>query len=98
MISLRWKFTKKSKAVRYKNRIMVRMKCPHGISPKSNCDICREEYNKKYRQSPTYKESLRKYHKSLKYKEYIKRYQQSPKYKEYQRKYLQLKKMEASLK
>ena len=78
---------------------MTRMKCPHGISPKSNCDICRKEYNKKYSQSPKYKESQRRYYKSLKRKEYIKRYQQSPKYKEYQRKYRQLKKkMEASLK
>ena len=98
MISLRWKFTKKSKAVRYKNRIMVRMKCPHGISPKSNCDICREEYNKKYRQSPTYKESRKKYRESAKYKESLNKYHQSLKYKRYQRKYLQLKKMEASLK
>jgi hypothetical protein len=98
MTSLRWKSTKKSKAVRYKNRIMARTKCPHGISPKSNCDICRKEYNKKYRQSPTYKESRKKYRESAKYKESLNKYHQSLKYKRYQRKYLQLKKMEASLK
>ena len=111
MTSLRWKSTKKSKAVRYKNRIMARTKCPHGISPKSNCDICRKEYNKKYhqspkykeyqrkyRQSPNYKESRKKYRQSTKYQEYLKKYHQSLKYKRYQRKYLQLKKMEASLK
>ena len=41
------------------------MKCPHGVSPKSNCDICRKEYRrkyqKKYQQSPKYKEHKRKY-------------------------------------
>ena len=80
---------------------MVRMKCPHGIAPKSNCDIClkerrqsphykevKREYNRKYQQSPEYKE----YHRN-----YMKKYSQSPKYKEYQKKYQQLKKMEASL-
>ena len=44
---------------------MVRMKCPHGVSPKSNCDICykeyRRKYQKKYQQSPKYKEHKRKY-------------------------------------
>ncbi len=41
------------------------MKCPHGVSPKSNCDICykeyRRKYQKKYQQSPKYKEHKRKY-------------------------------------
>ena len=81
------------------------MKCPHGIAPKSNCDICLKER----RQSPHYKEVKReynreynrKYQQSPEYKEYhrnyMKKYSQSPKYKEYQKKYQQLKKMEASL-
>ena len=44
---------------------MKSMKCPHGVSPKSNCDICykeyRRKYQKKYQQSPKYKEHKRKY-------------------------------------
>ena len=54
---------------------MVRMKCPHGIAPKSNCDICLKER----RQSPEYKEYMR---------EYNRKYQQSPEYKEYHRNYM----------
>ena len=74
---------------------MTRMKCPHGISPKSNCDICRKEYLKKYHRSPKYKEyqreCMKKYYQSHRQQilECQKRYNQSPKYKEYQKKYRQ---------
>ena len=68
---------------------MTRMKCPHGVSPKGNCDICYKESRRKYRQSPAYKECRKKYRQSLKYKEYRKEYQQSSKYKEYLKRYWQ---------
>jgi hypothetical protein len=72
---------------------MKSMKCPHGITPKSKCVICRKEYMKqyyrkymsKYQQSPKYKESLKKYRKSLKFREYYRKYM-----KEYMRKYRRL--------
>ena len=100
---------------------MNKIKCPHGIRPKGNCDICLQEYRqsskyrehkrefmKKYYQS--YREQIlerqRRYRQSPKYKEYLKKYQQSPRYKEYRRNYMrdytkkypQLKKKEVSLK
>lgn len=78
---------------------MVRMKCPHGIRPKSNCDICYKEYKRKYdqkyHQSPEYKEhrreSRKKYYQSHRQQilERRKRYHQSPKYKESIKKYQQ---------
>ena len=44
---------------------MNKIRCPHGISPKGNCDICykeyRRKYQKKYQQSPKYKEYHKKY-------------------------------------
>ena len=88
---------------------MNKIRCPHGISPKGNCDICYKESRKKYCQSLEYKERRResrkkyyqshrqqilerqkRYHQSPKYKESIKKYQQSPKYKEYHKKYMRL--------
>ena len=57
---------------------MNKIKCPHGISPKSNCDICYKESRKKY---------SKRFRQSQKYREYQKEYEQSSKYKEYQKEY-----------
>ena len=57
---------------------MRKIKCPHGISPKSNCDICYKESRKKY---------SKRFRQSQKYREYQKEYEQSSKYKEYQKEY-----------
>ena len=67
---------------------MRKIKCPHGVSPKGNCDICYKESRRKYRQSLKYKESWKEYQQSPKYKEYQKKYHQSLKYKEYKKKYM----------
>ena len=71
---------------------MNKIKCPHGVSPKSNCDICykesRKKYSKRFRQSQKYREYQKEYQQSPKYKETLKRYRQSPEYKEYKKTYM----------
>ena len=71
---------------------MNKIKCPHGVSPKGNCDMClkkyREKYIKRYHQSIEYKEYQKEYRQTPKYKEYQKEYRQTPKHKEYIRKYM----------
>ena len=58
---------------------MNKIKCPHGVSPKGNCDVCLKKYREKY---------IKRYHQSIEYKEYQKGYRQTPKHKEYIRKYM----------
>jgi hypothetical protein len=58
---------------------MNKIRCPHGISPKGNCDVCLKESREKY---------IKRYHQSIEYKEYQKGYRQTPKHKEYIRKYM----------
>ena len=58
---------------------MNKIRCPHGISPKGNCDVCLKKYREKY---------IKRYHQSIEYKEYQKEYRQTPKHKEYIRKYM----------
>ena len=60
---------------------MNKIRCPHGISPKGNCDVCLKKYREKY---------IKRYHQSIEYKEYQKEYRQTPKHKEYIRKYMRL--------
>ena len=60
---------------------MNKIRCPHGISPKGNCDVCLKKYREKY---------IKRYHQSIEYKEYQKEYRQTPKHKEYIKKYMRL--------
>ncbi len=59
------------------------MKCPHGVSPKSNCDICRKAYGEEYRK--THKSHIVE-HKKL----YYQRPEVKAHHKEYMRKYMKI--------